>query len=1025
MTWDDLGVLCDECSHWFHINCQNVHSAEYSKLDHSSVVWACLNCNSKNYSHTVYNYASESLGKTNPNKYSPIKDISLDSLDGDVLPKYESSPIKRKQTRQKGQPLRLINVNCQSLSSKNGPWKNLITSSKPDIIIATETWLTKDICNGELEMDDYQIYRRDRVKGAGGGVLIAISKTLNSSVLPIKSESEILWVRVILQAQPDLIVGACYRPHVSDQTTIPALTSNADEILAKSHKNMIIGGDFNLPGIDWSKQQLKPQTQYVGLHQDFIEFTKSFGFSQLVDEPTRLHNTLDLLLTNIPERINHTKILPGISDHNIPFTELSLRTNRRKQATRKIYLYKQADWEGLNQHIQPLLEPLEHSRSPVEEIWEKFKTILQEAANKYIPTKLTKSRPSRPWISKQLDAKIKLRDRLHKKSKDNGKAGIEERHQQMKKEVQRELRQEHNAFVEAILTDNGETTSTNKRFWNYVKNRRSDNSGIGTLKVGSKLITDPTEKAEALNQHFKSVFTTNQQNQQQDDIINNNSTMPHITVATNGVYQQLRNLNHHKATGPDNLSARLLKETAHTIAPTLRNLFQLSLDRAVVPKDWRHARVCAIYKKGNRYEPANYRPISITCLCSKILEHIVTSQMMSYLEGNQLLHNRQHGFRSKRSCESQLIELTSQLSELLDQGKEVDAIVLDFSKAFDKVNHSKLIQKTNNIGVNSQVVKWISSFLSNRTQEVAVDGFHSNHCSVTSGVPQGSVIGPSLFLIYINDLPSKVNSEVRLFADDTVIYTTTDKKDQLQKDLKTLEEWELHWDMEFNPSKCEHITFGRKRSNRLNNSYTLHNVSIPRVQEIKYLGVKLEHTLRWNSNTDYVTGKAAGKVGFIRRTIPPSLTQLRDRAYQSLVRPILEYSSTVWGSSLTTTQETQFEAVQRKAARTVYNIPRTDHKTSTTGLISDLQWDTLKERRRKRCLGIFRAMHFGEVATNINNFLTPFTPSIGYSRRHSLQYTIPHCNTKSHQKSFFIATAKDWNALPIGSPLLHGPPVAG
>ena len=122
---------------------------------------------------------------------------------------------------------------------------------------------------------------------------------------------------------------------------------------------------------------------------------------------------------------------------------------------------------------------------------------------------------------------------------------------------------------------------------------------------------------------------------------------------------------------------------------------------------------------------------------------------MSYLEGNQLLHNRQHGFRSKRSCESQLIELTSQLSELLDQGKEVDAIVLDFSKAFDKVNHSKLIQKTNNIGVNSQVVKWISSFLSNRTQEVAVDGFHSNHCSVTSGVPQGSVIGPSLFLIYI------------------------------------------------------------------------------------------------------------------------------------------------------------------------------------------------------------------------------------------------------------------------------------
>ena len=208
------------------------------------------------------------------------------------------------------------------------------------------------------------------------------STLLASSVLPIKSESEILWVRVILQAQPDLIVKACYQPHVSDQTTIPALTSNADEILAESHKNMIIGGEcWPTPG--------------------FHRIYQVFGFSQLIDEPTILHNTLDLLLTNIPERINITKVLLGISDHNIPFTELSLPTNRRKQATRKIYLYKQADWEGLNKHIQPFLEPLVCSRSPVEEIWEKFKVVLEEAADKYIPTKITKSHPSRPRCQDQ------------------------------------------------------------------------------------------------------------------------------------------------------------------------------------------------------------------------------------------------------------------------------------------------------------------------------------------------------------------------------------------------------------------------------------------------------------------------------------------------------------------------------------------------------------------------------------------------------------------------------------------------
>ena len=285
------------------------------------------------------------------------------------------------------------------------------------------------------------------------------------------------------------------------------------------------------------------------------------------------------------------------------------------------------------------------------------------------------------------------------------------------------------------------------------------------------------------------------------------------------------------------------------------------------------------------------------------------------------------------------------------------------------------------------------------------------------------MIGPALFLIYINDLPQTVKSEVRLFADDTVIYAPNKNSVQLQCDLIALQNWEACWDMEFNPSKCEHITFSRKRANKSKNNFTLHGTIIPKVQQTKYLGVKLEQTLCWNANTNYISGKAAGKVGFIRRTIPPALKQLGDKAYCSLVRPIMEYSSTVWGSSLSDTQANKLEAVQRSAARTVYSIPRTDHRTSTTALMVELEWETLRKRRERRSLGFFRAMHFGEVATNTRDFLTPFTPTLGYSRRHNMQYTIPHCRTKSHQKSFFIATAKTWNALPLTSTLLCAPPI--
>ena len=238
----------------------------------------------------------------------------------------------------------------------------------------------------------------------------------------------------------------------------------------------------------------------------------------------------------------------------------------------------------------------------------------------------------------------------------------------------------------------------------------------------------------------------------------------------------------------------------------------------------------------------------------------------------------------------------------MDQGKEVDACFLDFAKAFDKVDHVKLVHKLKNIGVNIQATRLIEDFLSKRTQVVVVDGFPSTPCKVTSGVPQGSVIGPLLFTIFINDLPDSVRSNVRLFADDAVIYNTADNRDKLQEDLHTLETWEKEWKMKFNALKCEHIKFSRKRERGVNNTFTLHNIDMPKATGVKYLGIKLENTLRWNENSTFITSKASGRLGYVSRTIPPSLPDLRSRAYKYLVRPVIEYSSTVWDEALTNTQ---------------------------------------------------------------------------------------------------------------------------
>ena len=585
--------------------------------------------------------------------------------------------------------------------------------------------------------------------------------------------------------------------------------------------------------------------------------------------------------------------------------------------------------------------------------------------------------------------------------------------------MQRQLRREHREYVHNLLNDPTEETSTiNKRFWTYVKHRRSECGGLTALRVNNMLVTDSKLKADALNQQFQSVFSAKTNNNKAENSDLYKTDMRHLHVGREGVLKLLRELKTNKATGPDGVSARLLKESAESIADTLVHIFNTSLQNGEVPKDWKEALVTPIYKKGDRFQCANYRPVSLTCIASKMLEHIVACHLMRFLSHHNLLYSKQHGFRPRLSCETQLIELISDISNSLDKGHEIDACLLDFSKAFDKVNHSKLLYKMKMIGVSQQIVRGTDSFLHNRSQRVALDGKSSESCEVTSGVPQGSVVGPILFLIYINDLPLNAECDVRLFADDTIVYTNTNNDSQLQMDLNSLEQWEADWDMHFNPSKCEVIRFSRKKKPAVQRVYTLHDENIPHVSTIKYLGVKIQSDLRWNAHIDYTTSKASSTLGFIKRTIPPQSTTLRARAYKQLIRPILEYASCSF-DPLPKTQATKLEASQRRAARAVFNIPRISH-TSTTALLNKLQWEPLSDRRLNRRLAMFRAMHFGEIGVDIEPHVKPSTARVT-ARRHNQQYAVTHHNTKAHMSTFFIDTSKKWNQLGCESRLLCSP----
>jgi len=485
--------------------------------------------------------------------------------------------------------------------------------------------------------------------------------------------------------------------------------------------------------------------------------------------------------------------------------------------------------------------------------------------------------------------------------------------------------------------------------------------------------------------------------------------MPEIIVTQDGVLKLLLDLKENKASGPDSIPSRVLKAAAEPVSHCLQLLFTASLQTGTVPSDWKQANITPVFKKGERFKASNYRPVSLTCICSKLMEHVVVSQMMKHFDEHSILVDCQHGFRKRRSCETQLLGLTEELHQYLEGKGQVDMIVLDFSKAFDKVPHQRLMMKLWNYGIRGKTHAWIKSFLLSRTQRVVVDGEVSDWVPVESGVPQGTVLGPVLFLAFINDLPDAVRSKVRLFADDCVVYREV-KTDAdctaLQDDLNSLEEWEKRWCMSFNAAKCSSIIITRKQKKKVY-QYSLHNQELERVKTATYLGVELSSDLTWAAHINKTCHKANRQLGFIRRNLPIRSTHVKETAYKGLVRPILEYCSPVWDPHRIKKYRYNLEMVQRRAAR--FTLRRYQKLDSVADMLRQLQWETLVERRWKARLAMFYKIQFGLVAVPLPPIVTRAPrPRPGYPH----QYLTPLCGTEAYRNSFFPLSIIQWNALP-------------
>jgi hypothetical protein len=910
--------------------------------------------------------------------------------------------------------LKIITLNFQSLKNKTIKFREIVESEAPDIIFGSESWLTSEHSTAEYFPSNLTVYRRDREDGYGG-VFIAHSCTINSTrETELETDCELVVCSMNLKNGRKLFLFSFYRPNDLSKHTDEFIRSIQLVHLRNKDPIIVIGGDFNLPGINWDDYVHMPSTPYPLSSQKFLDMLAEFSLEQLNKLPTRGNSILELLITNRPESVLSITTDTGIGDHGkLVVSNFSFLPKVTQSLKRPVLQYNKADWHGFKNYVIENLAQNVTTNSfiTVDDKWEHFRNTLAKGLDIFIPKKLVGASNEPLWYTTEIRRIIRQQRTLRNKLRNGANTKAKAKFKKLRSELKKLLSKTHNDFKHTTL---GTSLKSNpKFFWKYVKSlRKNSNNPVNILINSNKQagICEATT-ADILNSQFQSVFTVEDENSTTVIPMLTDKIMPKISVSREGVRNLLLSLDDKKSAGPDKLSPRVLKELSGEITPFLTNLFQQSLDCGTVPREWKDACICPIFKSGSELDPANYRPVSLTSVICKILEHIIYTSVVEHLNSQALITDTQHGFRKGRSCETQLALFVHDIQSKLDTGKEVDAVFIDFAKAFDTVPHNRLLQKLKTFGINEQVLLWIRSFLAARRQKVVLDGKESGWVDVKSGVPQGSVLGPLLFLLFVNDLPGHLSCNSKLFADDSTLYDEVRVEDpfRLQRDLNKLSEWCRTWQLKLNKKKCLVMRISRKRAKTVPN-YNLDGVHLQVVSSTKYLGITITEDMRWTSHITKTTGLANQRLRFVQRIFRNCPQNVKEVGYLSLVRPLLEYCGSIW-NPYRQGQKNDVEMVQRRAARFVTGKYQRDE--SVTEIIKILQWETLQSRREAQCMSLLEKF---TLHGNFNLVEGIFKQNHRRGRKcHSNPLVELRAHSDPYYWSFFPHAIRRWNSLPKDS----------
>lgn len=913
-------------------------------------------------------------------------------------------------------------TNVDSLLNKRAELLTVIHKDKPDVICLTEILpktFKHELNLSEIKFEGFTCFSNIQSVAQGArGVVIYVRNEMNAQQVSLdkkyQSVVESVWCEVPLQGKDRLLIGTMYRSPNSSHENNNALNALLKEItLGRSH--VLITGDFNYPDINWvdgtspsncnNKATVFLDTiRDTFLHQHVVNSTHY----RCEQQPT----LIDLVFTSEEGMIKDlTHCAPiGKSHHSLLVFQYVCYAKKSNVIKEERFSFSKGDYDGMRAWIKSRNIMSKTMGLNTQDSWDILSHEVQSAIKDFVPVAKGgggggKKKPS--WLSDKALVKIKEKRQAFHRYMDT-RDGLDylkyARSRNQAKKACKKAVKDH----EKEIAKNAKLNP--KAFYAYAKSKMNTKEGIADLvDVDGNVAATDADKANVLNKFFCGVFTTEDLNnipELEKKCVN--SDLNDINIETSKILKLLKTLDISKSSGPDGMHPKVLRELSDVIAEPLADVFRKSLKEGTLPHQWKVANVTPLFKKGDKSKAGNYRPVSLTSIPCKIMEKVIRDSVFEHLKDNNLLSDCQHGFVEGRSCVTNLIGVLDDWTKLLDEGKPVDTMYIDFSKAFDSVPHIRLLKKLEAYNIGGTVSDWIQDFLVKRKQRVKVNGALSDWEDVTSGVPQGSVLGPVLFVLFINDLPDVVENLCSIYADDTKIYGSVDTQEDfqsLQSDIDSLVDWADRWQLKFNADKCSTLHLGNKNPGfdfEMRKHGSQEKVVLKSSDAERDLGVIVDSELKFSKHVETQVNKANKILGLIRRSYEFLDCDTMKLLFIALVRPHLEFANCVWSPRFEK-DKLLIEGVLRRASKCIPGLKDLEYEDR----LKAMKIPSMCYRRLRGDL--IEVYKFTHGLYNCDSPLVFNTQSA--TRGHQYKLAKQYTRTNLRQHFFANRVVDTWNAL--------------